>query len=293
MFSSDILSASTSFETCQDAYDSMTAATRGEPFRLGMPHMDAAGASRSWLLREACHLHWSHIAGEIGVGPTGFRDRSGARVLPSVIACTVNGDAARFQEDDEVRFRVVEVPSARNGWRSQIDLIGHHGAIVTAEILTSFARRRGSSNARLEAADLEPLFAPDFAVREASRAALLRRLGKADRARVMFDPSEPHVVIPVIKGRHLNGVGLVYFTEMHDMIAAAEHKAVPEPIQSWPIRNRRVHFFGNLDAGDTLELTSYSGALTLSPNSNVIVRSHARRASDNMVVAVAESILGT
>ena len=40
------------------------------PFRLGMPHMSAEGACRGWLLREACHIHWNRIAGQIGAFPT-------------------------------------------------------------------------------------------------------------------------------------------------------------------------------------------------------------------------------
>lgn len=274
---------------CIDDDQWLTATAQGAPFRLGMPHMDAHGASRGWLLREACHIHWCRIAAQIGVWPSGFRDRSGARVLASVVACSVNGDASAFREDDEVHFVTTEPPRAENGWRSQLDLLGHCGASLRAEIMTAFVRRKGPSNTDLEAADLEPHFTTMADAPDARRAAVIRRLGKADLQRAKADSTPPHIVIPIHESAHIDGVGLLSFAGLHDMIDTAERNAVPHLMNTWPLRDRRVHYAGNLDAGDRLEITSNASAQALSPRASVVVRSHARRTSDGHVIAVAES----
>ena len=118
----------------------------GGQFRLGMPHMDVGGVNRSWLLREACHVHWHEISSQIGSPPSTFYDNDNARVLPSVVASTVNGEADRFKEDDWCQFALCETPCAENGWRSQLDLISDSGPVLRAEIVTAFARRCGPSN---------------------------------------------------------------------------------------------------------------------------------------------------
>ena len=84
---------------CTREPDSLPA-FRSDPFRLGMPHLGPDGVHFGWLLREACHIHWGCIADSMKIAPSAFFDRSGARVLPSVVACTLNGEASRFREDD-------------------------------------------------------------------------------------------------------------------------------------------------------------------------------------------------
>jgi len=262
----------------------------GTPFRLGMPHMDPSGVRFGWLLREACHIHWGVIADGLDVFPSAFLDTAGARVLPSVVACTVNGDATRFHEDDTCQLIMTEPPRAANGWRSQVDLVSDAGCSLRTEIVTAFARRAGPSNTDLERADLGPTFAPAKTGDVARRTALIRRLGAADRATAAQEQAPPHLSIEIDAGSHINGVGLVYFAEIHDMIARAEANAVPDLVPARHVRNRRVHFFGNLDAGDRLDIVTRTSAQAFFPNAAVVVRSHARRASDKAVIVVAESI---
>lgn len=121
-----------------------------EAFRLRMPHMGASGVRRSWLLSEACHRHWLSIAAQVGRPASGFRDISGARVFASVVACTLDGDAAGFREDDVCELHMSEVPSAQNGWRSLFALLSGTRTLA-AKILTGFARRNGRSTARWHA----------------------------------------------------------------------------------------------------------------------------------------------
>ncbi|WP_353471433.1 hypothetical protein PVT71_08900 [Salipiger sp. H15] len=256
-----------------------------------MPHMGASGLRRSWLLREACHRHWLAIAEQAGVKPSELRDRSGARVMASVVACTVNGDARAFREDDECQLLMTEVPRAQNGWRSQCDLSAR-GKSLRVEIMTSFARRNGRSNAELGAPDLGGAFRAERDHADARRTCLIRTLGHHDRARAAQDDAPPHLSFEIQEDTHLNGVGLVYFAIIHDMIEQAERNAAPEFVGRFGMRDRRAHFFGNLDVGDRLDITARASAKALSPAACVLVRSHARRASDGRVIACAESIYG-
>lgn len=258
-------------------------------FRLGMPHMDYAGVSREWLLREACHLHWESIAGDFGAHPKEFRDKSGARVLPSVVACTLNGDAEQFNEGDLCELIQVEKPSAANGWRSQVDLSADK-EVLRAEIITSFARRNGPANRDLVRADMEDALKPAREGENARRTNIIRQLGISDREKAELETAPPHLTFPIDRDQHLNGVGLVYFAEIHKMIAKAERNAVPDLVASWPMRNRRVHYFCNLDVGDRLELTTSTSIQAYSPHASIVVKTFAKRSSDGAVVACAEAI---
>jgi len=92
------------------------------------------------------------------------------------------------------------------------------------------------------------------------------------------------------KERHINGLGRVYFAAAHDMSARAEANAVPGLGRAWVRHNRRVHFFGNLDVGDRLEITTKPRVQAIGTNAAVVVSSHGKRASDGAVIVVAESV---
>ncbi len=260
-------------------------------FRLGMPHMDFCGVSREWLLREACHLHWESIAGDFGAHPKEFRDKSGARVLPSVVACTLTGDAEQFNEGDRCQLFEVEKPCAENGWRSQVDLVGN-AATLRAEIITSFARRNGPANRNLIRAEMEDALQPARKGERAQRTNTIRLLGKSERSKAELETAPPHLTFTIDPDQHLNGVGLVYFAEIHKMITMAERNAVPDLVVAWPMRNRRVNYFCNLDVGDRLELTTETSVQAFSPTASVAVRTFAKRSSDGAVVACAEALYG-
>lgn len=259
-------------------------------FTLGMPHMGYDGVSRGWMLRQACHAHWGAIASNLKAKPTDFQDRDGARVLPSVVACTINGDAARFCEDDVCTTYLTEQPRRENGWRSQLELHNGRANVIRVEIVTSFARRAGGSNRDLEPANLAPAFQAARDHPDARRTSLIRRLGKSMRVRATADADPPHRIVPVDRHHHVNGVGLVYFAAIHDILEAAEYRAIPDLVHAWPMRDRRVHFYGNLDVGDCFEVTSRASVQSLSPSGSVVVQSHARRGSDGTLIVASESI---
>ena len=272
-------------------YPGKTSSRDAEPFHLGMPHMNGSGVSHSWLLREACHWQWSSIAARFGVRPSQIRDMSGKRVMASVIACTINGDATAFGEDDLCWLTHTCTPSPENGWRGQLDLTSD-GKALRVEIVTAFAKRDGVSNTQLIPADMEDFLAPHRDGDEARRTNLIRTLGKRDLLRARDDNEPPHMSFNIDSGSELNGVGLVYFSALQELIAKSEANAVPDLGEGYPLNNRRVHFFGNLDAGDTLDVTSRASVSSFTGQPSVIVQHHARRRSDARVIVCAESIYG-
>ncbi|MEM1377179.1 MAG: hypothetical protein AAGG69_07290 [Pseudomonadota bacterium] len=266
-----------------------TAALHGAPFRLGMPHLSAEGVHLSWLLREACHMHWSIVAKRMNISPSAFLDQNGARVLPSVVGCTFNGDATQFHEHDLCQFIVAEMPRPENGWRIHVDLVKQDGRRLSAEIITAFSRRNGPSNLDLKRAELDRSFSTLKTGEAAERTNFIRTHGGVDRASAEQDQDPPHLSVQIDQTTHINGVGLVYFASIHDMIARSEANALPKLIHPGGVRSRRIHYFGNLDAGDFLDITTRALVQSVAPNASIVVRSHARRASDDAVISVAES----
>ncbi len=258
-------------------------------FRLGMPHLGTEGVRRSWLLREAGHLHWWAISRQLGTSPGELRDRTGARAMASVVACGIHGQTEHFHEDDDVRLELVQAPFAANGWLSRTRLAGTNGALLTVEIVTAFARRNGNSNRDLEIADMPTEFAPARAGKEARRAAMFRRLGASARWTAEGDKAPAHMTFPIKRSLHLNGVGLVYFAVLHDFIVESEANALPALVAALPIVDRRLHFFGNLDSGDRLDVLCRSSVWCTAPKPSVIVTSYGRRGSDGKVVVCAET----
>jgi len=260
--------------------------------RLGMPQLSNGGLSLNWLLRDCGHRHWLAIAEETQTPPGKLRDRSGARAMASVVACAVNGEAHHFHEDDLVTVTVAAAPKAATGWRGEYALTNGSGAWIVVELLTVFARRSGQSNRDLEPADMPPAMMPDRESPAARRTGTMRSTGRALRALLADDAPPPHLSFPINREFHYNGVGLVYFANFADFFSAAEANVVPPAFCVSPKR-REIHFFGNLDAGDRLDVVADASVHSVAPRPSVVVRTAARRRSDRYVVAVCETTLSS
>ena len=119
-----------------------------------------------------------------------------------------------------------------------------------------------------------------------------RMLGTGARKWAQTRDQPPHFTVNVNKEQHINGVGLVYFASIHEMIVRAERNIVPELVDKWPVRDRRVHYYANTDIGDTLEFSSLASVKAYSPSGSVLVQTFAKRGSDQRVIACAEAIYG-
>ncbi len=262
-------------------------------FMIGMPHMDGQGLSLSWLLRESGHLHWMSVAEFAGRPPHGLRDLQGNRVLPAVVAGTVAGRPGAFGEDDVVELKLVQRPSPLNGWRSVTEIGSTCGARLTVELVTVFAIRSGTSNRSLELACMAPEFLSERGTMTSRRTDQIRRMGSKERRAVgEADTEQPARSILVSSHLHFNGAGLGCFAGMHDYFVASEEVGLRAEPGFPQVESRRVHYFENIDAGDTLDIFTRSETRLVEGETCLVMTSHARRRTDGFVVAVCESVYG-
>lgn len=259
-------------------------------FRLGMPHLGPAGLSIPWALKQACHGHWWQLADRFDISPSGMRNRDGKRAFASVVACTMNGQYEGFHEDALCRVEIVESPRPENGWLSQTDFEADNGARFRVELVTAFAFRDGLTNRNLLPAEIDGIPAAARGTDDARRADVIRRLGCSDRAGARQNAPDPTLQIGISRTSHFNGVGLVYFAWFPNFFMEAETRLLPQLDLAFELTNRRVHYFGNIDAGDCLEISVNKSVHSLSSSARLVIRSSARRRSDGEVIAVSESI---
>lgn len=260
-----------------------------QTLRPGMPHLNNDGVNLGWLLREACHIHTTSVADLACGRPTAVLDCGSARVLASVVACTITGNASQFGKDDACTLHLSERPTANNGWRSQVDLINTQYHAVYVEVFSVFARRQGPSNRDLSVTDVGKMYPEGGSGDGARRTNLIRRLAAADIAHAQRDRCAPQQVIPIRRASHFDRHGLVCFAAVHDIIAETETDTLPRLAAGWSMRNRHVHFFGNLDADDSLEITCRTSTQAISAHARVTAFSHIKRTSDEKVIATAQS----
>jgi probable biosynthetic protein (TIGR04098 family) len=242
----------------------------------------------NWLLRECCHRHWWALAESLRTSPTSLVDESGVRAFASVVAAVVSGRPSGFAEDEIVSVHHVTPPRAANGWRSETLLAGESGAFLTIEIVTAFARRNGSSNHALERARM-PVALSSGGGSEGARARLLQARGRAERAAALNDGRPPHLSFSICPETHLNGVGLMYFANFVDCFAQTERTVVPPLVAEMTLASRELHYFGNIDPGDALDVLSDVSVVRLHASPRVDVTSSARRRSDGAVIATCRS----
>ena len=259
-------------------------------FLLGMPHMNGQGLSLTWLLREAGHLHWWSLAEYTGQQPNSLKDVNGNRALPGVVACNVSGRSDAFNEDDVVELVQMQRPSALNGWRSVIELRATTGAVLSVELVTVFATRGGSSNHALETANMAPELVAERGTLSSRRTDQIRRLGSTDRRRAEAEMLTPVLSVRISSHLHFNGVGVACFAGIHDLFVAAEANANPIPVDDARVETRRLHYFGNLDCGDMLDIAVRLEERLIDETNCLVMVSNARRRADGLVVAVCESV---
>jgi probable biosynthetic protein (TIGR04098 family) len=259
-----------------------------DPFHLGVPHLAEAWLSVPWLLRECCHGHGWAIALRLGTTPGKLRDATGARALASVVPAHLTGRPEAFAEDDVVEFRRIVWPGPQTGWRSETVLTSRAGAHAVVELVTAFAKRDGTSSTALAGAIMPPDFTSLRDAPECRRALLLRASGRAGRAAAEAMEGPPHLSVRIERDRHMNGVALCYFASFVSCFIAAEALALPPGWKHMP-RGRDVHFFGNLDAGDRLDITLHPVVSSLDGPAGVTVESAGRCRSDGEVIATCRS----
>lgn len=259
-------------------------------FMIGMPHLDGQGLSLSWLLREAGHLHWSSALEYAGRNTSDLKDVSGKPALPGVLALVVTGRTDAFKQDDVVELRLAQRPSALNGWRSITELRATTGTSLTVELVTCFAVRGGTSNHSLEHAMMAPELVTERGTMTSRRTDQIRRMGSAARRAAEADIGGAGLSVQISPHLHLNGLGLACFAVVHDLFIAAEGNASVVLPTGAHFDHRRVHYFGNLDEGDRLDISTKCESRPFEGGTCLSIVSYAKRRADGLVVAVCESV---
>lgn len=265
--------------------------------RLGMPHLSAHGLCENWLLRACAHRHWHMIAGPRAGLPTLLRDRHEARVFASFVSVVVDGNLAAFGEDDVVEFRTPLEPTARSGWRSVHEIARERPNGPTCrlrvELVSVFAKRGGPKNIELIAADMAPDFEPDLQpVRRArhDRSATLKRRSRTlRRAARRLAEGVPRASAPIVEASDFNGVGLLYFANYLRFVSLVERTRLDGPWTLPTVCRRELHYYGNADDGDTLDLHCDAHVVSVDPNPCVETFSAIARRSDGAVIAACET----
>lgn len=260
-------------------------------FMLGLPHLDGSGLSLCWFLREAGHLHWWSMADYAGRSPNGMKDADGNRALPGVTAVVISGRPEEFREDDVVELKRVQRPSPLNGWRSVTELRSVTGAMLSVELVTSFMVREGVSNHALAPARMPGALLSERGTMTSRRTDHIRRMGSKARREALAIEADPVLSVKISSHLHYNGVGLTCFAAMHDMFIAAE-ASMDEVSTIGPVAHRRVHYYGNADAGETLDIVTVVEERLVEGSSRPVMTSFAKRRADGLVVAVCESVFG-
>lgn len=259
-------------------------------FLLGMPHLNGQGLSLTWLLREAGHLHWWSLSEYTGRHPNDLKDVNGNRALPGVVACIVSGRTEAFKEDDVVELKQLQRPSTLNGWRSVIELRATTGVSLSVELVTVFSTRGGASNHSLETASMAQEFVAERGTVTSRRTDQIRRLGSIDRRRAEAEMQPPVLSVRVTSHLHFNGVGVACFAGIHDLFVAAEANSNLELTEFTHVETRRLHFYGNLDSGDMVDISVSVEERLVEGDEGLVMISNARRRADGLVVAVCESV---
>ncbi|MFN8542855.1 MAG: LnmK family bifunctional acyltransferase/decarboxylase [Candidatus Binatia bacterium] len=284
------------------------------PLVLGMPHTGLGGLSEVALLSHANHLRWTQFGAVTGRPASRQHDAEGRDVYASVYFVDLGGLPAAglgaYQSDDELEV----VSTLGRFGRSMLD--GEHylypAGTLPAELpavlppapsvrLSNVLVGVGTgpndlkvttpSNAHVDAVPPLPEEPDSYTLIKTARAH-----GR------FFDPPPDatplwagarEVRCPINPDRDLNGVGLLYFCNYVAFMDFAERVALedaggfpPESLDARVTTRRRIGFYGNATAHDTLAVDVEAHVLGRQPT-RLLVTHRVRRASDERLIAVA------
>lgn len=228
-------------------------------YRAGMPQLSFTGLSENWLLKECGHRHWEALAAHAGYATPDFSDDQGGRSYAAFTAIRLqaNGfDTVRENDDFEIHTTLCRTGPVRHFSTHRIA----RGAVPIAEVSMSSTfvmrgeTRNNRSVARATLAGLagavSPMPADAHAMTQAGK-----RLRAGDRAsyeglvQVERDAAE---FLPC-PSNDFNGADFLYFASFQSFVDRAEwqhHRFAEPPV----IASRSLHFYGNLNVGDTLSV---------------------------------------
>ena len=227
---------------------------------LGMPHLTPFGLSETWLMKELGHRHWLMLARQLGMENADFRTADGEEAYAAICATSLN--KARFgtvRANDIMTIRSTLSPVSRTQVSTRHRLSVRGMTIGEVELISTFVcRTRKGDNysiARVamphqkEAAscDANALAALASAVRSDKSATCLGLPTHEleGRRSYRFQPDQT---------QEFNGAGLFYFAQFQAVVDRACEEWFGNLQDLVTLKERRVFFRGNVQAGETLSI---------------------------------------
>jgi probable biosynthetic protein (TIGR04099 family) len=236
--------------------------SREQTYLASMPNLAFTGVSENWLLKECGHQHWLALANLHERPLPDFRDDSG-RIAYAAFTAVRSWDMALEKITENRHFhihtRLSRAGLARHFSEHQI-MLGERIVGRLALISTFVSRHTPGDNRSVNKACLAGSNA-----KIAHPSALLEEL-HADNRRLRTGEWKIHYGIHQQECGPLsvfdfspcpdvdfNGAGFLYFANFQAMVERAEW-AVLGLRRPGHIRRRELHFHGNLNIGDSLQI---------------------------------------
>jgi len=223
--------------------------------KIGMPHLDLAGLSENWLLRECGHRHWFLLAAAAGRPFPDFRDAAGDQVYAVFRAVAVRG--ARFKEvleNDDLGFASTLSRISRTQFESRHTLTCRGQIVGEIDMISSFVKRTIAGVNRSVARvglDTFPFAGEASSSTLAETAAGFWKDSWTEHRGFRRSEEGGHgeLIVRPSPSLDFNGAGFLYFASFPSLVDRAEWETfAPQP--SLATASRQVFYFGNIEPGD-------------------------------------------
>jgi len=220
--------------------------TRAE-FTAGLPQLDIYTLSEDWALATALESHWRILADCLGLPPSKWLDRSGARMYGAVIYLATQFDLDDpLKEDDaftaETRFRAIRKPHALSTTRFMVN----GKAIASVDMLTCFIKRQQSGSNK-KFSKTRDIWTSDEFNDQAIEELLDQHHGLKDHC----DKGEVTMTYEVNRIQDFNTADFLYFKNFVGIAKAAEwrhRRGGPVHLNA----TREAFFYGNVEDGQII-----------------------------------------
>ncbi|SAK62704.1 Pnap_2097 family protein [Caballeronia ptereochthonis] len=232
-----------------------------DTYRAGMPQLNFAGLSESWLLKECGDRHWDALARET---PSDFFSDEGSRAYAAFTSIRLRAQGIRDARENDtfhIRTELSRVGPVRH--LSEHRVSGRDGMSAAVSMISTFVRRTEERNNRSVArasfamlkGDIVPM---NSAVADMQEAARELRRREADARIAELGLHEDTTCAPLTflpcPYNDFNGADFLYFASFQAFVDRAEW-------QTWrladtpAIVSRELHYHGNINVGESLRLT--------------------------------------
>lgn len=233
-----------------------------QTYLASMPNLAFTGLSENWLLKECGHQHWLALASLHERPLPDFRDNSG-RIAYAAFTAVRSWDMALEQITENrlfhIQTRLSRVGLARHF--SEHHVMQGERTVGRLALISTFVSRhtpgdnRSANKARLAGSDTK-MVQPSMLLQELQ--ADNRRLRSGDwKSHYGMHQEEcaPFQLFDfsLCPDVDFNGAGFLYFANFQAMVERAEW-AVLGLRRPGHIRRRELHFHGNLNIGDSLQI---------------------------------------